>query len=265
MFPIFFLSLRSEEYRQPFVSPTKTPDIMTNISEITLLIAVVALALWPIILFALRFLNIRRRRLEHIERLTKNELDDVSTNELVISTLKKIGCQPAMNEEQQICFKYQGEDFYIAAEEENRFIMIWNPWWGCINADNEAFPILKEIINLSNVKSIVTTVYMADEDGKTIGLHSHCHTYFSPNEGELEEHMKMLLDFFFDIHNFIKDNMNQIGTEEIGEEEKKERVKVKGFAAYKENTVPLKSDTATAAQTGTGKEQPAARHTAHAE
>ena len=240
MFPIFFLSLRSEEYRQPFVSPTKTPDIMTNISEITLLIAVVALALWPVILFALRFLNIRRRRLEHIERLT-------------------------MNEEQQICFKYQGEDFYIAAEEENRFIMIWNPWWGCINADNEAFPILKEIINLSNVKSIVTTVYMADEDGKTIGLHSHCHTYFSPNEGELEEHMKMLLDFFFDIHNFIKDNMNQIGTEEIGEEEKKERVKVKGFAAYKENTVPLKSDTATAAQTGTGKEQPAARHTAHAE
>ena len=235
---------------------------MTNISEITLLIAVIALGLWPVILFALRYLNIRRKRLEHIERLTKDELDEVSTNDLLISTLKKIGCQPEMNEEQQICFKYQGEDFYIAAEEENRFIMIWNPWWGCINADNEAFPVLKEIINLANVKSIVTTVYMMDEDGKTVGLHSHCHTYFSPNEGELEEHLKMLLDFFFDIHNFIKDNMNQIGTGEINEEEKKERVKVKGFAAYKENTIPLQSDTV-AAQATPDKEglgSPAARH-----
>lgn len=67
---------------------------MTNISEITLLIAVIALALWPVILFALRYLNIRRKRLEHIERLTKDELDEVSTNDLVISTLKKSDASP---------------------------------------------------------------------------------------------------------------------------------------------------------------------------
>ena len=85
--------------------------------------------------------------------------------------------------------------------------------------------------------------YMADEDGKTIGLHSRCHTYFTPNEGELEDHLKMLLDFFFDTHNAIKDNMNQLGNAAIGEEEKKERVKVKGFAAYKENTTPIKLET----------------------
>lgn len=226
---------------------------MTNINEITLLIAVIALALWPVVLFALRYLTMRRKRMEHIERLTKDELDEVSTKDLVIDTLKKIGCQPEVNEDDQISFKYQGDDFYIATEEENRFIMIWNPWWGCINTDNEALPFLKEIINLTNVKSIVTTVYMADEDGKTIGLHSHCHTYFSPNEGELEEHLKVLLDCFFDIHNSIKENMNQLGTEGINEEEKKERVKVKGFAAYKENTVPLESDMGAVARANTGK------------
>lgn len=99
--------------------------------------------------------------------------------------------------------------------------MIWNPWWGSINADNEALPYLKEIINLANVNSLVTTVYMADEDEKTIGLHSRCHTFFSPREGELEEHMKMLLDYFFDMHNVIKDNMNQLGQAAINEEEKK--------------------------------------------
>lgn len=139
-------------------------------------------------------------------------------------------------------FKYQGDDFYIAAEEENRFIMIWNPWWGSINVDNEALPVLKEVINAVNVNSLITTVYMVDEDEKTIGLHSRCHTFFSPNEGELEEHMKMLLDYFFDTHNAIKDNLNQLGSATGSEEEKKERVKVKGFAAYKENTVPIEPE-----------------------
>ena len=124
---------------------------MTHISEITLLIAVIALALWPVVLFALRFLRERQKRLEYIERMTKDEQDEVTTKDLVISVLKKIGCQPKVNEENHITFKYQGDDFYIAAEEENRFIMIWNPWWGSINADNEALPYLKEIINLANV------------------------------------------------------------------------------------------------------------------
>lgn len=212
---------------------------MADISNITLLIAVIALALWPIVLFTMYILKKRQKRLEHIERMTRNELDNITTQDLVISVLKKIGCQPEVNSEGQITFKYQGDDFYIAAEEENRFIMIWNPWWGSINTDNEALPYLKEIINIVNVNSLVTTVFMADEDGKTIGLHSRCHTFFSPNEGELEDHMKMLLDYFFDTHNVIKDNMNQLGSAAVKDEEKKERVKVKGFSAYKENTVPI--------------------------
>lgn len=217
---------------------------MNSISDITMLIAVIALAMWPIALFILHFLNERKRKLEHIERMTKNELDDISTQDLVLSVLKKIGCQPEINSEGHICFKYQGEDFYIATEPENRFIMIWNPWWGSINTDNEALPFLKEIINLTNINSLITTVYMADEDEKTIGLHSRCHTFFSPNEGELEEHMKMLLDSFFDTHNAVKDNMNQLSSTAINEETQKERVKIKGFAAYKkENTVPIEPET----------------------
>lgn len=75
---------------------------MTNLSDISLLIAVIALAMWPVILLALRFIKERRMRLEHIERMTKNELDDISTKELVISVLKKIGCQPEVNEEDHI-------------------------------------------------------------------------------------------------------------------------------------------------------------------
>lgn len=62
---------------------------MNNITDITILIAVIALALWPITLFAIRVIHERKKKLEHIERMTRNELEDVSTQDLVISTLKK--------------------------------------------------------------------------------------------------------------------------------------------------------------------------------
>lgn len=216
---------------------------MDNISQITLLIAVIALALWPVILFFLRVMHERRKKLESIERMTKDELDEISTKELVTSVLKKIGCQPKENEEGNIAFKYQGDDFYIAAEEENRFIMIWNPWWGSISANNEALPYLKEIINIVNINSLVTTVTMVDEeDENSIGIHSRCHTYFTPNEGELEEHLKMLLDMFFDTHNAIKDNLNQLGAAASDAAVQKERVKIKGFAAYKGNTAEIETE-----------------------
>ena len=217
----------------------------SNITDITVLIAVIALSLWPIVLFVLRFMHERRKRLDYIEKMTKDELDEIKTKDLVISVLKKIGCQPEINEEDNISFKYQGDDFYIAAEEENRFIMIWNPWWGTISADNEALPYLKEFVNLSNVNSLITTVCLMDEEENAFGLHSRCHTFFSPNEGELEEHLKMLLDSFFDTHNTIKGYMEQLGNAGAGDEEKdKERVKVKGLAAYKDNTTKIEPNKA---------------------
>ena len=166
--------------------------------------------------------------------------EDIGMEELVIAVLKKIGCQPETNEEGHIVFKYQGDDFYIAVEDEARFIMIWNPWWASISMDNPALPYLKEIVNLVNVDSLVTTVFTADEDEKNVGLHSKCHTVFTPKEGQLDEYLKAMLDHFFVTHDAIKQNLQQLGSA-ASESVNKERTKVKGFAAYKENSTPLSS------------------------
>ena len=60
---------------------------MKNITDVTILIAVIALALWPIVLFLMRFMHERRKRLDHIERMTRDELDNISTQILVIRVL----------------------------------------------------------------------------------------------------------------------------------------------------------------------------------
>ena len=103
--------------------------------------------------------------------------------------------------------------------------MIWNPWWASISIENPALPYLKEIVNLVNVESLVTTIYTADEDEKNVGLHSKCH----------------MLDHFFITHDSIKENLQQLSNA-ASESDKQERVKIKGFAAYKDNSTPLPVD-----------------------
>lgn len=207
-------------------------------TDLTILIAVIALALWPVTFLFLRIRHEQKKRKGRLDRMTKEDLEDIDTLELVTAVLKKIGCQPETNEEGHLVFKYQGDDFYIAVEDEARFIMIWNPWWASISLDNPALPYLKEIVNLVNVESLVTTVYTGDEDEKNVGLHSKCHTLFTPKEGPLDEYLKMILDQFFVTHDEIKQNLQQLAGA-TSESDKQERVKIKGFAAYKENSTPL--------------------------
>ena len=58
-------------YFPNFISRTKIKSAMNNITDVTILIAVIALALWPIVLFLMRFMHERRKRLDHIERMTE--------------------------------------------------------------------------------------------------------------------------------------------------------------------------------------------------
>ena len=215
---------------------------MNNISDITIMIAVLALALWPAIIVYISW-----KREKKIISSIKNEKPKVlqakpSTEELVISTLKKMGCNPEKNEDGNIGFMYQGDDFYLSLQEDVPFVMIWYPWWGTINTDNPVLPYLKEIINAVNISSFITTVFMAENEGdKEIGIHSHCHTFFTESALEPEEHLKLILDSFFDTRNAIKENIDKLGSaiSEEDEDTKKERVIVKGFSAHKENSQPI--------------------------
>lgn len=205
-------------------------------ADLTILIAVIALSVWPVVYL----LYFRRKHKELTDRLTEKDLDDIPTQDLVITVLQAIGCQPQLNEENHICFKYQGEEFYIATQEDSRFIVIWNPWWGTSEITNNALPYLKEIVNLVNVDSIVTTVYTTDDEQQNVGFHSKCHILFTPNEAPLDEYLKAVLDQFFATHDVIKDNFKQLNAAPT-EKEKEKRIRVKGFASYKESgsTVPL--------------------------
>lgn len=61
------------------------------------------------------------------------DAEDNKTRNLVIKTLKEIGCRSEENKEtRRIRFIYQGEYFSIDAENESPFITIWDTYWARI-------------------------------------------------------------------------------------------------------------------------------------
>ena len=150
-----------------------------------------------------------KMRRDHLDRMTKEDLEKSRDRELVIAVLKKIGCQPETNEEGHIVFKYQGDDFLYCCRG-------WGPLYhdlesvvGIYQHWESGLTLSERNSNLVNVESLVTTIYTADEDEKNVGLHSKCHTLFTPKEGPLDEYLKAMLDHFFITHDSIKENLKR--------------------------------------------------------
>lgn len=154
--------------------------------------------------------------------------EDNKTKNLVIKTLKEIGCQPEINDKDRIVFKYQGEEFFIDADNNYQFITLWDTWWLCIDLDNANVEHLKETINSNNMDTIVSTFYTVDEDSMQLGVHCKAIFAFTPlmvvNRGD---YLKIILNDCFKAHNLLKEQFIRLNFKQ--EKHDNKRVVVKGF------------------------------------
>lgn len=148
---------------------------------------------------------------------------------LVIETLKQIGCQPEIDKknESNVNFMYQGEHFFISIENEV-LITFYDTWWGNIDLDNPNIDNLKEAINLTNQGNIPKVIYSKHEESGTLGVHSMYRVFIKKEIPALPELFKAILNDFFQVQKEVKGRFSALNDEKI-ETNKKERVKVKGF------------------------------------
>lgn len=148
---------------------------------------------------------------------------------LVIETLKQVGCQPEIDKknESHIGFMYQGEHFFISIENEC-LVTFYNTWWGSLDLNNPDVVNLKEAINLTNAGNIPKVLYTTDNEGQKIGVHSMYRVFLKKEIPALPELFKAILNDFFEVQKEVKGRFNALNDEKV-ETNKKERVKVKGF------------------------------------
>lgn len=149
---------------------------------------------------------------------------------LVIETLKQIGCQTEIDKENEshVNFMYQGENFFICIENDT-MVTFYNTWWGSIDLNDPNIDNLKEAINLTNLGNLSKVAYSIYQEDNKLAVHTMYRTFLKKEIPALPDLFKAILANFFDVQKEVKGRFNQLNNERI--EERKERVKVKGFGA----------------------------------
>lgn len=146
---------------------------------------------------------------------TAIDAEDNKTKNLVIKTLKGIGCQPETDDNDRIYFKYQGEAFQIATDNNHLFIVIWDGWWARIGIDDSSVSYLKEAINQTNQEIDITVLYSIDEEQRTLDIHSKHYLPFTKELPAIEEYLRANLDLFFVAHQVLKEKIKTLHEEQI--------------------------------------------------
>ena len=129
-------------------------------------------------------------------------LDERTITGLVLTTLRKIGCDPETEERNNLnyaYFTYQGEKFTIESNDSCFFITIYDTWWHSISiySDVEDIANLHKTINLVNQYVNCTLVYTTNKEIEEIGVHSRRTVLFIKEIPEIDKYLLCILNDFF--------------------------------------------------------------------
>ena len=134
--------------------------------------------------------------------------DERTITELVLSTLRKIGCDYEIEQRGNINwirFIFQGEHFTIDCNDDNYYINIYDTWWYEIStySDIEEIADLRKVINLANRQANCTLIYTINKEMEQIGVHSKKNMLFISQIPERDLYLKSAFNEFFKAQRFV--------------------------------------------------------------
>ena len=137
------------------------------------------------------------------------------TKELIMRTLRAIGCNPSVKEEDedQIEFEYQGGRFSIIAFDTSAFAYLFFVWWYNSPLDNiDALSAIQKAVNKANCRYIGCNVmYTFKQDENLVGVHSRSQLLFTPEVPHLDDYLVSKLQEMFRVrHDVVHDIQNEL-------------------------------------------------------
>lgn len=184
--------------------------------------------IWIVIFFIWYFYRVYRTSVEEKEReydafyesLVNSEkdkeenmnvgkcLDERTITGLVLSILRKIGCEPETEEKGGLNYAYftfQGEKFTIESNDQCYFVTIYDTWWHSISiySDVDDIANLHRTINLANQHVNCTLLYTTNKEIEEIGVHSRRTILFRKEIPELDKYLISVLNDFFNAQRLV--------------------------------------------------------------
>lgn len=146
-------------------------------------------------------------------------LDERTTTGLVLTTLRKIGCEPQVEPQDNfnyVYFTFQGEKYTIECSDDCFFINIYDTWWYSISiySDVEEIANLHKVINQANLHVNCTLLYTTNNEIEEIGVHSRKNMLFIKEISELDKYLMGVLNGFFKAQKLVLTELEKCKVEE---------------------------------------------------
>ena len=156
---------------------------------------------------------------EVLPLINKNmeENQNLSTRDLCAEVLRKLNCDVQFDEENEynMYFTYQGENFSVDTWENGLMITIWDTWWGTVDLDDlDDVSRVRKAINNINVRQNLTLMYSVDEKGQKFAVHTKRQCLLIPQIPQIENYMAAMLTDFFDVQRSFKEEYDRLRLEE---------------------------------------------------
>lgn len=121
----------------------------------------------------------------------------ISTRQLALNTIEKIGCEPQYTEEGRIQFEYQGVIFLMEAVNDCMFVnLIW-PWCHSFSKfDIDEFSRVRQVVNDINARG-TASVFYGITDSDDVAVHIKKHFLLVSQIPDLVDYLKLMLESFF--------------------------------------------------------------------
>lgn len=141
----------------------------------------------------------------------------LSTRDLCAEVLRKLNCDVQFDDENEynMHFSYQGENFSVETWEDGLMITIWDTWWGTVDLDNlDDVSRVRKAINTINVRQGFTLMYSIDEKSQKFAVHTKRQCLLIPQIPQIENYMVAMLTGFFDVQRSFKEEYDRLRLEE---------------------------------------------------
>jgi len=126
-----------------------------------------------------------------------NMEEKISTEQLALDAIERIGSEPKYTEEGYIQFEYQGVIFLMETANDCMFVnLIW-PWCHSFSKfDIDEFARVRQVVNDINMRGLVSVFYSIT-DSDDVAIHIKKNFLFVTQIPNLEEYLRLMLDSFF--------------------------------------------------------------------
>ena len=123
--------------------------------------------------------------------------ETISTRQLALRTIEKIGSSPEESEDGRIQFEYQGVIFLMEVADECLFVnLIW-PWCHSFSKfDIDEFARVRQVVNEVNLHDWLSVIYTIT-DSDDVALHIKRNIILIPQIPDVEKYLKQILNSFF--------------------------------------------------------------------